>query len=87
MYPYHNRIKQRIKNGEMTGYEFVSDYKSIGECMLLYFSTPPFERPVRPYKYYEYTDIITEWQKQKVCAKNESQKKKRMSEWQNHSRI
>ena len=26
MYPYHNRIKQRIANGELVGYEFVTDY-------------------------------------------------------------
>ena len=63
MYPYHNLIKKRIKNGELTGFEFVDNYKHIGECMLLYFSTPPFERPVRPYKYDEYAVILKEWQK------------------------
>lgn len=61
MHPYHNRIKQRIKNGELTGYEFVDDYKNIGECLLLHLSTPPFTRPVRPHKYHEYVDILIEW--------------------------
>lgn len=41
MYPYHNTIKKRIKNGELVGYEYVSDYKNIGECLLLHFKTPP----------------------------------------------
>lgn len=61
MYPYHNLIKKRIKNGELIGYKFVEDYKNIGECLLLFFNTPPFERPIRPYKYYEYTDILKKW--------------------------
>lgn len=63
MYPYHNIIKRRIKNGELIGYEFVKNYKKIGECLLLYFSSPPFERPVRPHKYHEYADILSDWNK------------------------
>lgn len=31
MYPYHNTIKKRIKNGELIGYQFVDNYKNIGE--------------------------------------------------------
>ena len=62
MYPYHNIIKKRIKNGELLGYEYVDDYKNIGEGLLLHFRTPPFERPVRPYKYFEYIDILSEWE-------------------------
>ena len=27
MYPYHNTIKKRIKNGELIGYEFLENYK------------------------------------------------------------
>lgn len=61
MYPYHNRIKQRIKNGELIGYEYVDHYRDIGECLLLHFNTPPFERPVRPHKYREYTDLLADW--------------------------
>ena len=65
MYPYHNRIKQRIKNGELEGYAFVENYKDIGECLLLIFNTAPFERPVRPHKYDEYANILAEWNKRK----------------------
>lgn len=70
MYPYHNTIKKRIKNGELIGYQFVDNYKNIGECLLLTFSTPPFERPIRPHKYYEYVDILVEWKRKKE-ANNE----------------
>lgn len=65
MYPYHNTIKKRIKNGELIGYCFVNEYKNIGECLLLYFSSPPFERPIRPHKYAEYVDILVEWKRRK----------------------
>ena len=41
MYPYHNKIKQRIRNSELTGYEYVEKYKSISPCLLLYFNTDP----------------------------------------------
>lgn len=61
MYPYHNTIKKRIKNGELIDYEYVKAYKDIGECLLLYFKSPPFVRPIRPHKYYEYVDILAEW--------------------------
>lgn len=65
MYPYHNTIKKRIKNGELIGYNYVNNYNGIGECMLLFFSTPPFIRPIRPYKYIEYIDILESWQQDK----------------------
>ena len=65
MYPYHNIIKKRIKNGELIGYAFVENYKNIGECLLLTFNTPPFERPVRPHKYHEYVDILADWKRDK----------------------
>ncbi len=63
MYSYHNTIKKRIKNGELIGYEYVKDYKDIGECLLLLFNSPPFERPVRPHKYCEYYEILERWNK------------------------
>ena len=69
MYPYHNTIKKRIKNGELIGYEFVDDYKNIGKCLLLIFNTPPFERPVRPHKYHEYVDILADWNRKKEVKK------------------
>lgn len=64
MYPYHNTIKKRIKNGELVSFEYVDNYKDIGECLLLHFNTPPFERPIRPHKYHEYKDIIVKWEEQ-----------------------
>jgi len=63
MYPYHNRIKQRIRDGELIGYRYVNDYPRIGKCLLLEFSTPPFVRPVRPERYGEYEPILREWEK------------------------
>lgn len=63
MYPYHNKIKQRIRNGELVGYTFAWRYKNIGECLLLYFKTAPAVRPIRPHRYAEYWDILAEWDK------------------------
>ncbi len=62
MYPYHNIIKKRIRNGELVRYEYTDRYKDIGECLLLHFRTYPFERPIRPHKYHEYVEILIEWQ-------------------------
>ncbi|MBE6716654.1 MAG: hypothetical protein E7573_07015 [Ruminococcaceae bacterium] len=58
MYSYHNTIKKRIRNGELIGFEFVSDYKDIGECLLLYFRKHPFVRPIRPHRYGEYVEFL-----------------------------
>ena len=58
MYPYHNKIKQRIRNGELVDYKFVESYRDIGECLLLFFRTEPYIRPIRPYRYGEYLDLI-----------------------------
>ena len=58
MYPYHNKIKQRIKNGEMTGFEYVEKYKQIMPCLLLYFSTEPKVRPIRSHRFEEYEKIF-----------------------------
>lgn len=62
-YPYHNRIKQRIKAGELIGYEFVDDYPGIGEALVLKFITEPFIRPIRPHKYITYIDVLRLWEK------------------------
>ncbi|MDE5670973.1 MAG: hypothetical protein K2I14_05890 [Eubacterium sp.] len=69
MYPYHNEIRKRIKSGELVGYKYVDNYKNIGECLLLLFDAPPFERPIRPHKYDEYVDILSEWSKNKRQTK------------------
>lgn len=58
MYPYHNKIKQRIRAGELLRVEHRSDWPRIGECMLLIFSTEPFFRPIRPHRYAEYAGIL-----------------------------
>lgn len=63
MYPYHNRIKKRIRNGELEGYEFVDDYPGIGECLVLRFNMLPIFRPIRPHRWAEYVDILAEWNK------------------------
>jgi len=58
MYPYHNKIKQRIKNNELTGYEYVNEYNSISPCLLLYFSTEPKVRPIRKHRFEEYEAFL-----------------------------
>lgn len=54
MYPYHNKIKQRIKNGELIRYEFVAKYKNISPCLLLFFNTEPYIKPIREHRFSEY---------------------------------
>ena len=58
MYPYHNKIKQRIKNNELSGYEYVDKYKSISPCLILHFTTEPKKRPIREHRFKEYEEII-----------------------------
>jgi hypothetical protein len=58
MYPYHNKIKQRIDNGELVKYEFVDQYKKIAPCLILYFSTEPYLRPIRQYRFEEYKSLL-----------------------------
>ena len=58
MYSYHGCIKKRIMAGELVKWEFVKDYPGIGECLVLYFSAPPFVRPIRPHRYPEYELIL-----------------------------
>lgn len=61
MYPYHNKIKQRIRAGELVNHYFDDNYSGIGEALVLVFSTPPFKRPIRPHKWGEYVDILADW--------------------------
>lgn len=58
MYSYHNRIKQRIRSGELIDHYFSGDYPSIGEALVLVFSAAPFLRPIRPHKWGEYSRIL-----------------------------
>lgn len=72
MYPYHNKIKSRIRAGELTRHYFTDHYPGIGECMVLVFSTYPFIRPIRPHRYAEYVDILAEWgKKQNDIGRNQ----------------
>lgn len=58
MYPYHNRIKQRINNRELIKYEYVESYKKISPCLLLHFSTEPYIRPIREHRFEEYEIVF-----------------------------
>ena len=68
MYPYHNKIKQRIKNGELIGFEFAEDWPKIGSCLLLRFSTLPALRPIRPKRFGEYAPILKQWAEQQLSG-------------------
>ena len=58
MYPYHNKIKQRINNRELVRYEYVEKYKAIAPCLLLHFNTEPKIRPIREHRFEEYEIIL-----------------------------
>lgn len=58
MYPYHNRIKQRINNNELTGFKYVDEYNGIKPCLLLYFETEPKIRPICSHRFEEYEKIL-----------------------------
>lgn len=58
MYPYHNRIKQRIRNGELERFEFLEQYKGIAPCLLLHFYTEPKLRPIREHRFVEYEELL-----------------------------
>lgn len=63
MYSYHNRIKQRISNGELVDHYFTNDYPNIGKALVLVFNTAPFLRPIRPHKYVDYVDILANYKR------------------------
>lgn len=65
MYPYHNKIKRRITNGELLKYEYVTSYKDIQPCLLLYFRTEPYVRPIRAHRFDEYKVILENWEKER----------------------
>ena len=60
MYPYHNKIKQRIRNNELIRFEYVKKYKNISHCMLLHFNTEPTIRPIREHRFKEYEAMFDE---------------------------
>lgn len=57
-YPYHNIIKQRIRNGELIDYYFDDNYPRIGKALVLVFNSPPFIRPIREYRWKEYENWL-----------------------------
>lgn len=57
MYSYHNRIKQRIRAGELQGFYFTDSYPRIGKALVLVFSTAPVLRPIRLHRWPEYEKI------------------------------
>ena len=62
MYPYHNRIRQRINNGEFVGIKESDDEEF---AFVLIFNTAPFTRPIRHYAAHKYKDLLKEkkWRK------------------------
>jgi hypothetical protein len=58
LYPYHNKIKQRIQNKEFIRYQYVERYKNISPCLLLYFETEPKIRPIREHRFEEYENLF-----------------------------
>lgn len=61
-YPYHQKIKQRIRNGELIDFYYTYNHPHIdGEVMVLVFNTEPFKRPIRPHKFAEYLNIINKY--------------------------
>lgn len=55
MYPYHNRIRQRINNGELIGIEESKDKQF---AFVLVFNTYPYTRPIRHHAISKYIDLI-----------------------------
>lgn len=56
MYPYHNRILQRIRNGELLEVKKGKDEYAI----VLVFATPPYLRPIKFSALYRYEKVFSE---------------------------
>ncbi|NLL55698.1 MAG: hypothetical protein GX242_00590 [Clostridiales bacterium] len=59
MYPYHNRIIQRIKNNELIDIIDSYHHSKIGKCVLFVFNTPPYTRPIRYNAMYRYQKVLS----------------------------
>lgn len=57
-YGYHQRIRQRIDAGELTGAYETDDYPRIGTALVLVFKAAPFLRPIRPHRWAEYLELL-----------------------------
>jgi hypothetical protein len=40
------------------GFEFVDSYKKISPCLLLYFNTEPYVRPIREHRFNQYQELL-----------------------------
>lgn len=60
---YHNRVKRRIRSGELAGYEWRDNQPGVGECLMLVFKTEPIYRPIRMERIGEYVDLLAHWNK------------------------
>ena len=58
MYPYHNKIRQRIAAEKLVDFYFTHGYPKIGDALLLVFNTLPFKRPIRPHRWPEYLSLL-----------------------------
>ncbi len=55
---YHNTLKKRIRAEQLLFTEFVTNYKHVGECLLVHFTSPPFTQFIRPHSYWRYVGIL-----------------------------
>lgn len=55
---YHSILKQRIKNNELIGVEYVENYLGSNSRLLLYFKSEPKIRPILQHKIDEYRELL-----------------------------
>lgn len=54
---YHAKIRKLIKEGQVTKYEFVSDWNGIKPALVIYFKNEK-PMPIREYRWQEYIDLL-----------------------------
>ena len=69
-YPYHGRIRQRIRAGKLSGYYFTEHYPRIGRALVLVFNTAPPLRPIRPEKWPLYLADLAAVRALKISEQN-----------------
>lgn len=57
-YGYHQKIKQRIRNGELVDCYIDQNYPKIGTALVLAFGRAPFKRPIWTYRWGEYLPML-----------------------------
>lgn len=57
-YGYHQKIRQRIRAGELIDAYRDHNYPRIGEALVLVFNTEPHKRPIRPERFGQYADVM-----------------------------